>query len=218
MGQVEFTPTQKLIFDTLASDKHLTELFYLTGGTALSVFYLHHRLSDDLDFFSEKNFENETVIALIKEVSSVLSLSYRFTQRESTRTFELVKDNQFLTKVDFAYYPHKRLEPGKKVQNIAIDSLKDIGANKLLAVNQRVEVKDFVDLYFLLQKFTVWDLIYGVERKFRLELDLVLLGSDFLKVESFDFLPKMVTPLTLKELKEFFKKEALKLGKRIVKT
>ena len=25
--------------------------FYLTGGTALGRFYLHHRYSDDLDFF-----------------------------------------------------------------------------------------------------------------------------------------------------------------------
>jgi len=27
--------------------------FYLTGGTALSAFYLHHRKSRDLDFFSD---------------------------------------------------------------------------------------------------------------------------------------------------------------------
>jgi hypothetical protein len=26
--------------------------FFLTGGTALSVFYLHHRISDDLDLFT----------------------------------------------------------------------------------------------------------------------------------------------------------------------
>src|SRR5262249_5228082 len=28
--------------------------FYLTGGTALAAFYLNHRVSDDLDFFSDR--------------------------------------------------------------------------------------------------------------------------------------------------------------------
>ena len=42
---------------------------YLTGGTALSRFYLNHRLSDDLDFFanSDLNFGNYTS-AIYKEV------------------------------------------------------------------------------------------------------------------------------------------------------
>jgi predicted nucleotidyltransferase component of viral defense system len=31
--------------------------FYLTGGTALAAYYLRHRLSEDLDFFAEKEFE-----------------------------------------------------------------------------------------------------------------------------------------------------------------
>lgn len=29
------------------------EAFYLTGGTALSAFYLKHRKSNDLDFFTD---------------------------------------------------------------------------------------------------------------------------------------------------------------------
>lgn len=31
--------------------------FYLTGGTALSRFYLHHRYSDDLDLFVNRDKE-----------------------------------------------------------------------------------------------------------------------------------------------------------------
>ncbi len=39
--------------------------FYLTGGTALSRAYLHHRYSDDLDFFvnQKEDFEKETAIS-----------------------------------------------------------------------------------------------------------------------------------------------------------
>lgn len=36
--------------------------FYLTGGTAISRAYFHHRYSDDLDFFvnHEPDFEQQT--------------------------------------------------------------------------------------------------------------------------------------------------------------
>ncbi|MBI3956224.1 nucleotidyl transferase AbiEii/AbiGii toxin family protein [Candidatus Gottesmanbacteria bacterium] len=35
-----------------AKNDELTRWYYLTGGTALSEFYLHHRLSEDIDFFT----------------------------------------------------------------------------------------------------------------------------------------------------------------------
>jgi predicted nucleotidyltransferase component of viral defense system len=44
------TPLQEAVLHALFS---LTDAFYLTGGTALSAYYLEHRLSIDLDF-SEK--------------------------------------------------------------------------------------------------------------------------------------------------------------------
>ena len=90
-----------------------------------------------------------------------------------------------------------------------------IAINKLLIINRRTRVKDFVDLYFLLKHFTIWDLIYGVQAKFRMELDIVLIASDFRKVEEFDFLPKMLVPLKLSDLKEFFKQKAIELAKRV---
>jgi predicted nucleotidyltransferase component of viral defense system len=36
------------------SKTSLKDAFFLTGGTALSEFYLQHRISDDLDFFTEE--------------------------------------------------------------------------------------------------------------------------------------------------------------------
>ena len=37
-----------------------------------------------------------------------------------------------------------------------------------------------------------------------------------LKIENFNFLPKMIEPLSLKELKEFFRQQALIVGKKSV--
>jgi predicted nucleotidyltransferase component of viral defense system len=44
-----FTKLQKSIFNALSKNPELTKKFYLTGGTALSAVYLHHRESEDLD-------------------------------------------------------------------------------------------------------------------------------------------------------------------------
>jgi len=43
---------QREILLTLSENKTIQNYFFLTGGTALSVFYLHHRKSDDLDLFT----------------------------------------------------------------------------------------------------------------------------------------------------------------------
>lgn len=215
MEQVAFTPLQKQIFDKVSKDSVLSKQFYFTGGTALSAFYLNHRESEDLDFFSENNFENEKIEELMKDISLHLKMPYRFTNNERVRIFEFVKNDQLLIKVDFAYYPYHRVEKGEQYQDINIDSLKDIAINKLLTINQRTDVKDFVDLYFLLKTFTIWDLIYGVQAKFRMELDIVLIASDFAKVEKFDYLPKMIIPLKLDELKKFFKQQAIEIAKSI---
>lgn len=211
-----FTPLQRKIFDKVSKDPVLSKQFYFTGGTALSSFYLHHRESEDLDFFSENDFENTEIEKLMTNLSLELKLPYRFTARQVVRICEFFKNNKLLIKVDFSYYPYKRVEKGKQYQGMDIDSIRDIATNKLLTINQRSDVKDFVDLYFLLKHFTIWDLIYGVEEKFRREMDMVLIASDFTKVEEFDLLPKMLVPLELSKLKEFFRQKAKQIGRRAV--
>ncbi|MEW5692252.1 MAG: nucleotidyl transferase AbiEii/AbiGii toxin family protein [Candidatus Hydrogenedentota bacterium] len=48
----------------MCTEKFFTQKFYLTGGTALSEFYLKHRISEDLDFFCE----NEEVNAIYNTI------------------------------------------------------------------------------------------------------------------------------------------------------
>lgn len=91
MGQVNFTPSQKLVLEELANFKPLRSQFYLTDGTALSVFYLSHRYSEDLDFFSEQELKNEVVNNFMRKISSRIGLKHRFTVIEETRIFEFQK-------------------------------------------------------------------------------------------------------------------------------
>lgn len=212
-----FTPLQKYIFDEFSQDNELTKKFYLTGGTALSAIYLHHRESEDLDFFSEEEFDNREIKNFINKIALTKNLTIRFTDRDVVRVFELLRKGKVVIKVDFAHYPYKRVKEGVILNGVNIDSMLDIGINKLHSITSRMQGKDFVDLYFLLNKFSFWDLFHGVKHKFRTELDLLWLGMDFLKIEETKFLPKMLVPLSLEELTDFYKKLAKKLGMKVVK-
>ncbi len=217
MGKISLiTKEQQSILDEVKQNDSLTSQFYFTGGTALSVVYFQHRYSEDLDFFSSTKFEQQQVFAYIEEWSK--NHHFTFTARfvEVVYIFHLTFPNKIPLKVDFGYYPYKRVEKGTKIDALEVDSLTDIAVNKLFTISQRSEVKDFVDLYFLLQKFSLWDLVYGVKVKFNISIEPFLLSADLLKVEDFDYLPKMIKPLTLKTLKEFFREKAKEIGRKSI--
>ncbi|PIU37278.1 hypothetical protein CO005_00535 [Candidatus Roizmanbacteria bacterium CG_4_8_14_3_um_filter_34_9] len=216
MGKIGFTPFQKIVFDKISQEKTLSKIFYFGGGTALSVFYLNHRYSVDLDFFSEKEFDKNIIIKFINLIASELKTSVKMTKKEMVMWFELQKGEETL-KVDFLNFPYPRVDKNLIYQGIEIDSPKDIGANKLLLLNLTEEPKDYVDLYFILkEKCSIWDLIEIVRVKFKLELDLISLGGDFMNAEKIKFLPQMLKPLTIEELKTFFKLQAKKLGTKVI--
>lgn len=216
MEQNGLTQKQKFIFQLLAHDDFFTSTFYLTGGTALSAFYLHHRESEDLDFFSEKSFTQEFIESKLSVLGKTHNFTFTIRQIENVTNYILIFTDKEELKVDFVSYPHRRLFEGIKVGNFTIDSKNDIAINKMLTIMQRTTSKDFVDLYFLLQEYSLWDLINGLERKFNIETDQFILASDFAKVEQIDVLPKMLKSLTLGELQAFFREEAKKLAKRSI--
>lgn len=218
MGKIHiFTKGQQVILDIAKKSEFFRSNFYFTGGTALSAFYLKHRYSDDLDFFSQERFDQQVILTLVQEWSEEYKFSIESSRfAEVVYIFMLKFTNNEILKVDFGYYPYKRIEESAIQDGVRIDSLLDIATNKLLTVSQRYDVKDFVDLYFLFQKFTLWDLIEGVRIKFKMQLEPLLLGADFLKVEEFDYLPKMIKPLAIKDLKAFFRQKAKEIAKKSV--
>lgn len=213
MGQVTIiTHEQKLLLDKFRKDKFLSCNFYFTGGTALSLHYLQHRQSVDLDFFSESQFDPQVILDTITAWGKELDFTVDYLKIEVAQIFNLTFPNKQTTKIDFGFYPHKQVEECQLIDGIKVDSLMDIAINKLLTVEQRTEVKDFVDLYFLLKDFAIWDLLEGVKVKFKVKMDPFVIGSDLLKVEGFDYLPRMIQPLELHDLKSFFRQKAKEMG------
>ncbi len=217
MGEIQvLTREQQIILSEVGKNQFFNK-FYFTGGTALSAFYLQHRYSEDLDFFSEEKFDVQEVENIIDELSKKYKFEYTSEFIEIVQIFMIKFAKGEPLKLDFATYPYRKIEEEKIVNGVKIDSLIDIAVNKLHTVNQRTTVKDFVDLYFLLQRFSFWDLREGIQIKFRQKLEPFIFASDFLKVEDFDYLPRMIKKLSLDELKSFFRQKAKEIGKMSVK-
>ncbi len=217
MGKKSYLSTnQTNLFDQIATSKYIRSKFYFTGGTALSEYYLQHRYSDDFDFFSETSYEGEIVSNHIRTLSKKLHFEYSAERIDRLFTFQIVFSNNTKIKVDFSHYEGNRVEKGESFRKMPIDSLFDIAINKIMCVQQREQVKDFVDLYFLLKEFSVWDLIDGVKVKFHNKIEPYILGTDLMNVLAFKTLPRMIKPITLSQLRAFFRKEAIILGSKAV--
>lgn len=220
MGQTlkrYFTPIQRRFLNEIGKDTYITQAFYLTGGTALAACYLNHRLSEDIDLFSEAPFDESLIIASMKKITKQLAAKSTLTKIHGRLRYDLALPNNELLKIDFVFYDFKHIESTNQLGTLVVDSIEDIAVNKLLAISQRTASKDYVDLYFILKKYTVWDLRHGVERKFKMEIEPFYLSSLFAKAEELQELPIMKKKLTLDQLKRFFLKEAKRLALTMVK-
>lgn len=220
MGQTlkqEFTKIQRLFLNQVVKDEYITRSFYLTGGTALSACYLNHRLSEDIDLFSDATFNESLVVAFMKRVAIDLDTSSTVTKFQERLRYDLAFPKGELLKIDFVFYDFKPIEKRNHLDTLAVDSIGDIAVNKLLALSQRTASKDFVDLYFLFKKYTVWDLRHGVEHKFKMEIEPLYLSSLFAKAAELQELPIMKKKLTLETLKRFFMNEAKRLASTMMK-
>ena len=208
------------IFSKVSDSEH----FYLTGGTALACFYLKHRKSNDLDFFTNNQ---ELLLPFSRRLEEMLKTKKMETQRQ--RAFHsfvelLVKIDEESTIIHLAEDAPFRLEETKEFPEypgLKVDSLVDIAANKLLALFSRATLRDFIDVYFLVAKakFTSEDLMGKAKMKDP-GFDLYWLGVALERINTFkESSPEMlllVEPLDFKEVLEFFNQWRKKIAKEFL--
>ena len=136
---------------------------YLTGGTALSRFYYNHRLSEDLDLFIQiKKSDDLFMINNIKHAGIIAQdLKGQFEK-------EFIIDNEYYSeyyarlvvknintevKIDFVREYNHYGEFGKTDSGILLNNLEDMCGNKISAFEERAEIRDIIDLYYLSKKF-----------------------------------------------------------------
>ena len=213
------TPFQVKVLNEVAKDPTFIKRFYLTGGTALAEFHLHHRLSEDLDFFSEEEFSPYIVQAFVKKLVKVLKLTNtEYRVQGGLHIFILHRGKDDKLKIDFNYYPFPRVDKKLHYQKLEVDGIRDIAINKLQTIATTPRTRDFIDLYCIIQKtgWTIEELRKDARNKFDWYIDSVALGSKIMSVQEQVDYPGMVIPFDFKECEVFWLKEAQKLKKDII--
>ena len=210
------TEKQTLLMDHLPEG--ILSGFYLTGGTALSAFYMEHRLSEDLDFFIEAEETMppvEFLTALMNKLPDSGAVHYQrlFDRRIFSVGF---KDGDTL-KVEFTTYPFPSIEARKKFGRLTVDSLLNMITGKLFAMTDRFDPKDFVDLYVAIHRYSLnlSDLITQTEQRFGIKGLTHVVPERLLMVKRIgpEDLPAMLTELNIGQLKTYFVEQSTALVK-----
>jgi len=146
----------KHVLDKIAKDAFIKD-FYLAGGTALAI-HLGHRESIDLDWFSQKEFSNDR----IKEEMASLG-KFELNSEEAGTIHGAIDD----VKVSFLNYSYGNIFPLQFFEGINLADERDIAAMKIDAISSRGSKKDFIDLFFLLRKYSLEELLDFFEKKFK---------------------------------------------------
>lgn len=129
-----------------------TQDFFLTGGSALGVFYFEHRYSYDLDLFTTQSIDWRFLERLFASVAEEIKAEYKsITKAPFFHRYELIRGDEREI-VDFVIEKVPQIdEEKKKFDLIVVDTPLEIGINKICTLLGRTELKDIVDLYFLVE-------------------------------------------------------------------
>jgi len=188
--------------------------FNLVGGTALSLM-MGHRKSIDIDLFNDRDFD-------VQHLASHLSKTYHVEGMKTLKNgiFCYIND----VKIDLIAHQYLILKPLETEDGIRMLSMEDISAMKLSAIlNSGRRLKDFVDMYFLLEKLPLEKMTAAFVQKYpdvnvQMAHNALLYHSDINTDEKVDFLGREIS---LKEIesrlraavanpKEVFKPEQTK--------
>jgi hypothetical protein len=141
--------------------------FYLTGGTALDRFYLHHRFSEDLDFFSNNMSDFRSFLEkYITRVASVFTLDKNESLFYDDFIRIYIQQNELKLKVEFVNDVEYRV--GIPVETIRglVDTPANILSNKLTALINREEPKDMFDIILLSLRYNFnWSEIFSHSKR-----------------------------------------------------
>jgi len=184
----------------------------------LSAFYLHHRYSLDLDFFTADPTGVSRAPAILEGIAYQIDAKVAFTRTLGTFLqcfFQSAAGER--VQLDFAQDGPYRLQPTLLDEELGleIENLVDIACNKLSALFDRAEPKDFVDVYFICQEVMPFDELVEKTKQKHLGLDDYWLAVALQRVERVEILPRMIKPLFLDDLQNFFLEQARKLMARI---
>ena len=157
-------PLQDKVLETVGK---LPVGFYLTGGTALSRAYLHHRYSDDLDFFVNNVPDFKSQVNIIIKALADLGHTIDISVADEGFARIFIFDGDSSLKLDFVNdVPFRKGTPIITPLFVRTDSLNNILSNKVTALG-RYSTKDIVDIVYICEilQFNWEDIISEASEK-----------------------------------------------------
>lgn len=193
----------------------LKPAFYLTGGTALARFYFHHRKSIDLDLFTnQKDVRFDEVNRVVLRIGSDVGWQLKNqVTADAYLQYIFFDTNDSQLKIDIVRDIPVHFGEIKVQKNIRIDTLENIGSNKITAVLGRTDAKDFIDLYWILHttNFT-FDQLFEMAQKKDAGLTEFYFSYALAHVRNLTIFPTMTAPLEWEKIVEYF----IKLSEQIL--
>lgn len=192
--------TLSLIYDL--QNRPYTENFLLVGGTALAL-QLGHRTSTDIDLFTQLRFDVES---LLLQIQSDYKISIR-----SRMPHALLLDIESV-KTDFVFQPSVLIEPQVITEGIKMASLLEIAAMKIGAITARGRKRDFIDLFCLLDKYSLKEILSAFLRKYpQATMELAMRSLFYFEDANDDLEPRCFFAYDWSSIKDKIRKEAQKV-------
>lgn len=121
--------------------------WYLAGGTGLAL-QIGHRTSIDFDFYTSKELKPKTILAEFEKI-----FHNEIEIIVSERNTLIINIGRVQISCFVYHYP--LIYPLLNIENINTASIKDIAAMKMIAISQRGTKRDFIDMHYLLKRFTL---------------------------------------------------------------
>lgn len=164
----------------------------LVGGTALALQY-GHRNSIDLDFFGQLEDDAEEVKAILRKHGKLSVI-------KESRNIKIYLLNNI--KVDFVNYNYSWIDAPVVEEQIKLASPKDIAAMKINAIEGRGTKKDFIDIYFLLQHYTLHEILTFYQQKYpENSIFRALMSLSYFEDAETQIMPVMYVPISWDEIK-----------------
>ena len=183
--------------------------FYLAGGSSLAL-QLGHRISVDLDFFSQEEFDAQSLSERIETIGELVI------EQQGKGNLIGYLDQ---THLSFFFYNYPLLTPTIEFKGISLASIEEIGVMKMIAIGQRGRRRDFIDLFFIIREgFPLEHLLEQAPRKYQTitypSYHLIRALGYFDDAEG-DPMPKMLKPFKWAVAKKFFQSESGRLLKQL---
>lgn len=163
-----------------------------------------HRKSIDLDFFGQSTLNEERLTKILGEIGKTTVI-------KKSENILIYSCNG--VKVDFVNYSYQWLTEPEKEGGLIMAGKEDIGAMKINAILGRGSRKDFIDLFALLDYFSIEELLSFFTAKYpEGSIFLALKSLAYFEDAEFEPMPIMLHPITWENVKNRIKKEVIRLS------